>query len=257
VSIAGHGRSSLLGDPHDERRLLRTLDGVFHSPEEREHYLADSFERVQVVLALLDELSAPRRFLELGANPYVLTTLLRRRFGFDIELANYFGPGHADGGPFEHSAGLEGSRVGFTYRHFNVEAGDFPFEDASFDCVLFCEILEHLLVDPGPAVREMVRVLRPGGRLVVTTPNATRLPNLYFLALGRSVWDGYSANGPYGRHNREYSLREVTQLVEGAGCVVERTEVRNIQRLARRFTWLQWLRPDVWYEHLFVVARKP
>jgi len=38
---------------------------------------------------------------------------------------------------------------------------------------------------------------------------------------------------------------------------IEMTDVRNIQRLARRFTWFQWIKPDRWYEHLFVIARKP
>ena len=37
---------------------------------------------------------------------------------------------------------------------------------------------------------------------------------------------------------------------------VYRAEVRDIQRLARRYTWLQWLRPNVWNEYLFVVGRK-
>jgi SAM-dependent methyltransferase len=147
-------------------------------------------------------------------------------------------------------------RLEFAFAHFNIETDRFPYEDGQFDCVLFCEILEHLLLDPGHAVAEMARIVRPGGFLVVTTPNVARLANLYFLALGRNIYDGYSANGPYGRHNREYTLAEVTSLLAGHGFETWRSEVRNIQPLARRFTWLQWLRPTVWYEHLFVVGRR-
>ncbi|HJR79472.1 MAG TPA: class I SAM-dependent methyltransferase [Anaerolineales bacterium] len=45
-----------------------------------------------------------------------------------------------------------------------------PLADASFDCVLLSEVIEHLEV-PQVSIREATRVLRPGGRLLVTTPN--------------------------------------------------------------------------------------
>ena len=45
---------------------------------------------------------------------------------------------------------------------------DLPVEDASFDLVLCTQVLEHV-PDPAGAVRELRRVLRPGGRALVTT----------------------------------------------------------------------------------------
>jgi 2-polyprenyl-3-methyl-5-hydroxy-6-metoxy-1,4-benzoquinol methylase len=105
-------------------------------------------------------------------------------------------------------------------------------------------------------VAEIARVLRPRGFVGVSTPNATRLPNLFFLAQGKSIWEWYSDNGPYGRHNREFTLQEVADLLGRHGFAVHRFHVRNIQRLARRYTWLQWLRPNIWNEHLFVVGRQ-
>ncbi|PYQ73935.1 MAG: hypothetical protein DMG01_21680, partial [Acidobacteria bacterium] len=69
-------------------------------------------------------------------------------------------------------------------------------------------------------------------------------------------WEWYSDNGPYGRHNREFTVIEVQDLLKRHGFEIYRSEVRNLQRLARRYTWLQWLRPTVWNEHLFVVGRK-
>jgi 2-polyprenyl-3-methyl-5-hydroxy-6-metoxy-1,4-benzoquinol methylase len=45
-----------------------------------------------------------------------------------------------------------------------------PFRDASFDVVVSSEMIEHT-TDPAQAVREMARVLKPGGPLALTCPN--------------------------------------------------------------------------------------
>jgi SAM-dependent methyltransferase len=50
----------------------------------------------------------------------------------------------------------------------DIEALPFPSE--TFDLVVSCETIEHL-ADPGTAVRELARVLRRGGTLILTTPN--------------------------------------------------------------------------------------
>jgi SAM-dependent methyltransferase len=44
-------------------------------------------------------------------------------------------------------------------------------EADSFDLVLFSEIIEHITFNPVELWREIYRVLRPGGRIVITTPN--------------------------------------------------------------------------------------
>jgi 2-polyprenyl-3-methyl-5-hydroxy-6-metoxy-1,4-benzoquinol methylase len=45
-----------------------------------------------------------------------------------------------------------------------------PLGENSFDCILISEVIEHL-EKPQFSIREAVRVLRPGGRLLITTPN--------------------------------------------------------------------------------------
>jgi SAM-dependent methyltransferase len=240
----------------EQRSRLLQMEGIFTDHEQRRLYLDLGWERMQVVLGILDALRARgvRRVLELGANPYFTTLQMQWRFDFDLQLANYFG----SDGPREpaHVVRIAGEEIELPFQHFNAERDAFPYPDAAFDCVLFCEILEHLLVNPDHALAEIARVLRPGGFVVLSTPNATRLPNLYSLALGKSIWDDYSPHGPYGRHNREFTLAEVCALVERHDFDVDRFEVRNIERLARRYTWVEWLRPTVWKGHLFVVGRK-
>lgn len=52
------------------------------------------------------------------------------------------------------------------------------YPDASFDTVISCETIEHV-PDPQRALRELARVLKPGGRLFLTTPNYLGTMGLY------------------------------------------------------------------------------
>ncbi len=88
-----------------------------------------------------------------------------------------------------------------------------PFEHASFDVVVCTEVIEHT-VDPGRAVAELARVLRPGGTLGLTVPNrawhlAIDVANLLKLRPyeGYENWVGWSA---------------LRQLVTSAGLTIDR-----------------------------------
>jgi 2-polyprenyl-3-methyl-5-hydroxy-6-metoxy-1,4-benzoquinol methylase len=107
------------------------------------------------------------------------------------------------------------------YWHFNTEEDDFPFDDQSFDVVLFCEIIEHLLMDPVRVLLQIKRVLKPGGQLILSTPNVSRLENVARMLSGSNIYDPYSGYGPYGRHNREYNKHELDLLLRHAGYRVE------------------------------------
>jgi SAM-dependent methyltransferase len=116
----------------------------------------------------------------------------------------------------------------FAYQALNIESEAFPFEQNTYDLVLCCEVLEHLLINPSHMLYEVHRVLRPGGYILITTPNVLRWSNLFSMVRGLNIYDRYHGNGIYGRHNREYSSSEVSQLLEANGYEVERLETRNV-----------------------------
>ena len=86
------------------------------------------------------------------------------------------------------------------FRQAEVPPLDFP--DGSFDCVISFQVIEHIRRD-GDFVCEIARVLRPGGRFIVTTPNAP-------MSLTRNPW-----------HVREYTAEELRKLLAGSFSTVE------------------------------------
>ncbi|MBM3674046.1 MAG: class I SAM-dependent methyltransferase [Actinobacteria bacterium] len=90
----------------------------------------------------------------------------------------------------------------------NGDALSLPFPDASFDRVVCSEVLEHLW-DFRQAISELVRVLKPGGRMAVTVP--TRWPERVCWALDHDYHDNL------GGHVRIFRQHELESELEDAG----------------------------------------
>lgn len=99
---------------------------------------------------------------------------------------------------------------GITFLQHDV-AAPFPFPDDSFAVIWCSEVLEHLF-DPAFALREMHRIMRPGGQLLVTVPYHGRFKNV-LIALFK--WDEHFV--PSNPHIRFYTKRTLGNLAFQAG----------------------------------------
>ncbi len=113
----------------------------------------------------------------------------------------------------------------------NITQQAFPFADGSFDTVIFSEIIEHLRGHPLVPLKEIARVLRHGGQMVLSTPNMARFLNIVKLLRGINVVEEfqYRPNGPKLSHVtdtimhiREYTQQELLQLVNFAGMKIDK-----------------------------------
>ena len=206
------------------------------------------------------------RALELGSPPFHITLLLQKFRNFDLSLTGFASDGRA-----EIEQTLESPEFGETYHFtctcFNAETERFPYPDGSFDLVTWCEVIEHLTENPVHTLAEIHRVLKPGGTLVLSTPNASRSDSIVNFLLGRNIYDPYHLGAPLkgSRHSREYTLPELKGLLEGCGYTLDRAEDIDIYPpVGRNRAAFRWLANHViarlthghYKFHLFVRARK-
>lgn len=124
-----------------------------------------------------------------------------------------------------------------------------PFEDASFDGVVVKDLLEHVL-DPVAVVREVARVLRPGGVVFASSPDAQRW-----------VWDDYTHRRPYTLTGYKRLFRDqgltlaksgYESVMPGIGIVSGLTQGRRRPRPLAALARVRLVRRNVW-----VLARRP
>ncbi len=104
----------------------------------------------------------------------------------------------------------------------DVERVPLPWPAASFDVILLLDVLEHL-VDPVPATRRFVPLLKPDGRLVVALPNVAHWRVRFRLLAGRF---DYEDSGILDRtHLHFYTRKTAAELLVRSGLEIIETDV--------------------------------
>ena len=104
-----------------------------------------------------------------------------------------------------------------------------PLAEGAFDLIVMSHVAEHL-IEPEAAFRELARVLRPGGRLLLLTPNRWHYVPLaarlfpYRLHVAFNRWRGVDARDVFPTAYRANTAGRLRALAEGAGLTVERIE---------------------------------
>jgi SAM-dependent methyltransferase len=197
-------------------RSLQTFDtstGTFPGAESLGRHEEVSARRLRKVLALLGKQPEEARLLDVGCSSgaFLMTA---RKMGLDTAGVEP----SAEAAETARRAGLN-VFTGF------LEAARFP--DASFDAATLIEVIEHLR-DPRPLLAECRRVLKPGGILLITTPNAAS----WTAGLMGSRWDGFNLTA-MGGHVSFFNPRSIRLIAARTGFELVRIETRNVRFFER------------------------
>jgi len=111
----------------------------------------------------------------------------------------------------------------------NIEHETLPFADNAFDGIVFNELFEHLRINPIFTLSEVLRVIKPGAPVMISTPNLRSVEGIRnFLFHNRAyscsadVYDEYAKLEKLGHmgHVREYTTKEVTSFLTKVGFKV-------------------------------------
>jgi SAM-dependent methyltransferase len=184
-----------------------------------EDYLYNHKARLAHDLDLIDrEIPRSNRILEFGSIPLVLTAALKQ-YGYEVV--------GCDIAPERYSSTIQSTGLNVT--KCNIETETLPFADNSFDAVVFNELFEHLRINPIFTLSEVMRIMKPGGILALSTPNLKSLDGIRnFLVRDRAYSCSANIHAEYSKlatighmgHVREYTPTEVVEFLQTMGFVV-------------------------------------
>ncbi len=192
-------------------------------------YLKNHQHRYVTDLNLFEKYYKGGRILEIGSFPFHITYCLKK-MGYKVDGLD-IDPSRAAKFAKKHKLNV---------KKCDVEKQKFPFKSNSFDFVLFCEIFEHLRINPIATLQEINRVLKPGGMIMLTTPNLYSLPKRIMFNLGMSFNNAYSEFEKLNKighmgHIREYSTKEVKQFLTNTGFRVTAVHYDSYKMFNRKF----------------------
>src|SRR5271165_2174354 len=200
----------------------RSLQRLYEDPATP---LSSGLERAQLQAALLagvaSAASRPLLAVDIGCGDgsatAVATACCRETPGADVCLVGF---------DWSRVALERASRRGVAVVRASVEGAGLPLAPESVDVVVMSELIEHV-VDTDAVLLEAMRVLVPGGTLLLSTPNLAAWYNRALLTLGiQPLFTEVSLRGIYGRPGREvvghlriFTRRALAGLLSGTGFV--------------------------------------
>jgi 2-polyprenyl-3-methyl-5-hydroxy-6-metoxy-1,4-benzoquinol methylase len=184
------------------------------------------------------------RVLDIG--PAFQTFFLRKLFNFRV---NSLGENHR----FNYLKESE--------EHFNVDLNftdDYQGKIIQHDVIIMCEVIEHLFTKPEIILAFILKFLKPGGYLIVQTPNAVSAFKRMRMLLGSNPYE--LIRGDRRGHYREYTEAELRQIFTSSGLTVVKTDLRNYfnytKAYQKLYRTLNQLTPTNFRDGITIIGQK-
>jgi SAM-dependent methyltransferase len=177
-------------------------------------YMRKARMRFQKAAFAMPVMNGKARILDIGPTPFTLY--------FKTKYPNY------DVYALDRSIYLKErfARYNVELRVCDLDDESLPFDDGFFDAIVFMEVLEHVFRPPSEVLTEVLRLLRPGGKLIMTVPNIVSLRRRMRMLGGRSPLprpdNQLKKDWVHGHgHIHEYDLLELVEILQSVGFEID------------------------------------
>jgi hypothetical protein len=190
----------------------------------------------------------------LDIGPHIFTAILRHEFSNRIDTLGFKVAEYEE---------LIKPRKGETHYEYDLhEACRPPWPRIGpYETLTSAEVVEHLYVHPQYWLGFFHHLLVPGGKLILTTPNAANLRRRLTLLAGVHPYEMIGLDPKWGSHFREYTRSEVLHWAEKVGFRLEALCVKSHMRPPGRFNQALWavsnLLPAGLRQGMYFVFSKP
>lgn len=195
-----------------EALLQRTFNGISHlhaTPAARA-FIAAHWNRYVNILAKLPAFEPGAPVLEVGAS--IVASAMKTGLGADMHVAYH--EMETEWADRFAAEGIKGSPV-------ELLRDELPYASGTFAFILFDEVMEHFPLAPDFFVARLIRLLRPGGQLILSVPNFATWEKRLALLRGRNPQDQMDQRFVYYAHHREPVMAECEELAHRCGGIVK------------------------------------
>ena len=207
--------------------ISKTLELCSNNQDWYKGYLYGNYPRIQGDYDFISKNVTPHEsILDIGAIPPLLVEMLRQSGFRNCEVAD----------PYPDAFLQYFTTFGIKNHKTNILNGQQEGINNKYDLVCMNEVVEHISGNLLIAIKTAVDCVRPGGKLLVTTPNLRSVCGLYALlfrssglaskpgALVREQYERATAQYGYYGHLREYTKNEIVHLFESFNLKIYKVE---------------------------------
>jgi len=174
------------------------------SIEAEQNYLKFHYKRFKILFSYIYNLKQNGKVLDIGTTPF--TFFLKENSNLEVFALDY-----------NDLLKNRTEELGIDFKSVDISKGDLPYNNDFFDIIIFAEVFEHIHSDPVRILKSVFQKLKPGGFLILGTPNLASFINRIKLVLNQPILDYPTWDEEVHGHDRIYVKKELQNYLNTAG----------------------------------------